>query len=167
MFVTNIDLFFTAAAGHDLIWTSPGRLPHKLPCRGDICIQGCYMYGKCARDKQSPYFTRISVRGSLQRLNSQAAPEKQDLFIDRALLRTAYRYVGSCHCSLCSPRLAWESAFLSVGGKTHLNTWPQVRRVSAGIISHPPESLEEVPDPHACLQVLQQHQADERKGKDS
>lgn len=54
------------------------------------------MYSKCARDKQSPSFARIAVRDSLPGLNSQAVPEKQDLFVVCALLRIAYCDVESC-----------------------------------------------------------------------
>lgn len=109
MFVTYIDFFFffTAAAGHNLTWKS-GRLSHESHCRGDICIQGCQMYSRCARDRQSPYFARISVRGFLQELNSQAVPENQDLGIGCALLRSWITSLPSLQ-----PMRAQELAFLS------------------------------------------------------
>lgn len=152
--------------------TSLGHLWQTAPwvtCRGDICIQRRYTCSKCARKKQSPYLARIAARVSSQGLKSQAVPEKQDLVIGCALLRTAYQYVGSRRCSLCSPcqPRSQPSSQYRAGGKAHLNTRPQVRRVLAGIISHPPESLKEVPEPDACLQGLLQHPSGERKGKDS
>ena len=122
------------------VTTSLGHLLADCPT-SHICIQGCYTYSECARDKQSLYFARITVKGSLQGLNSQPVPEKQDLVIGCVLLRIAYRYVGSCRCSLCSPckPRSQPSSRYRAAGKAHLSTrlqdcFPSTRVPEGGAI---------------------------------